>query len=138
MVTMLMVATISAVLPCAIQEPYQENVWPTTSLMKDKASIATLALGVVHLLSGLLLIIGDVASPVDVNSKANGFSFPPGLLTSVGILLVASSLLSMGSVKKKKQDPSHLRHGSLHLRRCVRRDCPLRLLCLRIEHVCLN
>ena len=77
-------------------------------------------LGVAHLLWALLLVLADIVSDRHVGEKheeptadhdgrqrtwqaVTGFTLPPGILTSVGIFLLASSLLSMVSVKNSSK-----------------------------------
>ena len=99
MVTMLIVATISAILPCLIEAPQgnvtkvQDNASPASgsALMKN---YAILGMNVVHLICGWLLVLADMISTRQVGV---GLTFPPGTLTSVGILLLASSVLSLAN-----------------------------------------
>ena len=113
--TMLIAATISAALPCAIQEP-QDNVPKVPRSTSSTSYVGDVA----HLVWALLLILADIVSDRHVGEKheeptadhdgrqrtwqaVTGFTLPPGILTSVGIFLLASSLLSMVSVKKSSK-----------------------------------
>ena len=103
-------------LPCPIQEP-QDNIPKvprSTSSMSYVGEVRVL--GVAHLLWALLLVLADIVSDRHVGEKhevddgrqrnwqaVTGFSLPPGILTSVGIFLLASSLLSMVCVKKSSK-----------------------------------
>jgi len=122
-VTMLIVATISAALPCAIQDPQGKvSEVPASSsstfcLAGIRTNRLTFALSVGHLLWALLLILADVVSDRHVGVKrkmeeeewgtswqgVTGFTLPPGLLASVGLFLLASSLLAMLSMKKSSK-----------------------------------
>ena len=93
------VSTISAILPCLIEAPQgnvtkvQDNASPASgsALMKN---YAILGMNVVHLICGWLLVLADMISTRQVGV---GLTFPPGTLTSVGILLFASSVLSLAN-----------------------------------------
>jgi len=116
--TMLIVATISAAIPSAIQAiqgiapKVLESTSPTSYLAGIRANRFTFALSVVHLLWALLLILTDIVSYRHVGVKiersgtlaaVTGFTLPPGILASVGIFLLASSLLALVSVKKSSK-----------------------------------
>ena len=118
-VTMLIVATISATLPCLIQSPkgnvtrVQDSTSPTSrsALVKGYAIIA---MSVLHLICGLLLLLADMISNRHVGvyiksesysyiTTVTGFTFPPGVLATVGIFLVASSVISLVNAKKRSK-----------------------------------
>jgi len=118
-VTMLIVATISAALPCAIEDP-QGHVSKDASKTSPTSYVCEVrVIGVKHLLWALLLILADVASDRHVGVKRvavsaddhgrhnwtpiTGFTLHPGILASVGIFLLASSILTMVNVKKSSK-----------------------------------
>ena len=117
MVTMLIVATISAILPCLIEAPQgnatkvQDDTTPASGSALRKNN-AILGMSVVHLICGLLFVLTDMVSTrhvgngfdsIDGSILVNGFTFPPGALTSVGIFLVASSVLSLANLKRRSK-----------------------------------
>ena len=106
-VTMLIVATISATLPSQTPKGnitrVQDSTSPTSKsdLMKGYAIIA---MSVLHLICGLLLLLADMTSSRQVGIyNSTTLQLNPGVLATVGIFLVASSVISLVNAKKRSK-----------------------------------